>query len=275
MFAAIRHSAPYAAFKDWRRSLSRRLKLSQYVGTAHRCPVCGTGLDRFKPIARSFVRNLQEAGSAYTPASYETLNAEAYTCPACDASDRERLMVLYLERSLSEAGTGRTVRVLEFAPSNAMRNWLRSRPGVSYRDADLHRRTVADRVDISDMHAYADGSFDLVVCSHVLEHVPDDRRAMRELYRVIAPGGMALLLVPIVAGLDETQEDPAIDTETLRWRHYGSGDHIRQYGRRDFIDRLAAAGFAVETVGRSDFPPGALPQAGITERSTLYIALKA
>jgi SAM-dependent methyltransferase len=167
---------------------------------------------------------------------------------------------------------GRRYRLLEFAPSFGLTRKLKRTPCVDYRSADLYRNNVDDRVDIADMRGYADASFDVVLCSHVLEHVPDDRRALRELRRILRPDGFAIVMVPLVHGVEETNEDPAIDTPELRWRHFGSDDHVRQYGKRDFAERLAAAGFEVERLGIGFFGAEAFRHAGIAADSVLYVA---
>ncbi len=87
-------------------------------------------------------------------------------------------------------------------------------------------------------------SFDLILCSHVLEHVPDDRTAMKELFRVLAPGGMAILMVPIALERATTDEDPSVIDPHERIKRFGQFDHVRLYGR-DYVDRLRAAGFEV------------------------------
>jgi SAM-dependent methyltransferase len=100
-----------------------------------------------------------------------------------------------------------------------------------------------DRVDILDL-PYPDDSFDAILCSHVLEHVEDDSRAMRELHRVLRPGGWAIVLVPLDLERSETYEDPAITAPRARERAYWGRDHLRLYGR-DFPDRLRETGFEV------------------------------
>jgi len=150
---------------------------------------------------------------------------------------------------------------------------LRSLPFVDYRSADLHRHSVDDRIDVTAMQ-YQDNSIDMILCSHILEHIPDDRKAMREMHRVLVSGGFAIVMVPLIVGLDETQEDPAVNTRELRWTHYGDGDHVRQYGKRDFLDRLAAAGFAVERLGIDIFGVDTFRRAGIAENSELIVARK-
>ena len=100
------------------------------------------------------------------------------------------------------------------------------------------------KVDITDI-PYEEHFFDVILCSHVLEHVQDDRKAMRELYRVLKPGGWALLQVPLQTGREKTYEDPSIVTPEERLKHFGQKDHVRIYGA-DYKDRLASAGFTVK-----------------------------
>lgn len=104
------------------------------------------------------------------------------------------------------------------------------------------------RMDITQID-FPDNSFDVIYCSHVLEHVVDDRQAMQEFYRVLRPGGWAVLLVPITA--DQTFEDPAIVSPQDRLQMFGQADHVRRYGP-DFVDRLKDAGFEVRVIRVSD-----------------------
>jgi SAM-dependent methyltransferase len=274
MLTGLKHSVAYVAYKEQRKALLRWLKLPQYRGDAHCCPVCGTHLRAFKPIWKSFHRKIQEHEYIYPLSSIETFNISAYSCPACDASDRERLYALYLEGVFGSFDPKRRYRLIEFAPSQALRKKLTSYPFVEYRSADLFRRSVDDRVDITDMPSYPDNSVDLFICSHILEHVPDDRKAMRELCRVLKPEGRGIVMVPLVHGVDETQEDPAVNTDALRWKYYGSGDHIRQFGKRDFLGRLTDAGFHVDRLGIDHFGADAFRRAGIADDSVLYVVRK-
>lgn len=104
-------------------------------------------------------------------------------------------------------------------------------------------------MDVTDIQ-YEDGSFDVIYCSHVLEHVPDDRKAMAEFHRVLKPDGWAILLVPITAS--KTIEDPSVTAPEDRLRLFGQEDHVRKYGP-DYIDRLINAGFAVKEIAATDF----------------------
>ncbi len=129
------------------------------------------------------------------------------------------------------------------APEPIFQKKLRASPNLDYTSADLNSPFAMVKLDITDI-PYAENTFDVVLCSHVLEHIPDDRKAMSELYRILKPGGWALLLVPFDAERPETFEDPDVVDPKERTRLFGQFDHVRVYGR-DFKDRLESAGFTV------------------------------
>ena len=239
--------------------------------TGFRCPVCGakTGTG---PMAMSHLGKMQRHGCVLNPLLYETLNLEHYSCRRCGASDRERLYALYFKEYLPGQ---EEVRLLDIAPAAALSAMLRRRPEIRYRSADLFMKQVDDRgVDITDMGLYADASFDFFICSHILEHVPDDRRAMRELHRILRSGGAGIAMVPINLALTQTTEDPACTDEATRWRLFGQDDHIRAYSRTDFTGRLREAGFTVEELGEDHFGREAFDAAAILPGSVLYIVTK-
>ena len=262
-------------FKDYKKAFVRWLKTPFYSGSAFECPVCGSGLKKFYPIYKSFPRKLREMGFVHPIEQFETLNLAAYSCPSCDASDRERLYALFLRGRLAALAPGRQYRFIDFAPSLALSHWLRTFTNIEYRTADYFRPNVDDQVDISNMPLYADNSVDLFMCSHILEHVPDDRAAMRELFRILRPGGCGIVMVPLIVGVEDTQEDPAVNTPELRWKYHAQDDHLRLYGRRDLVARLTAAGFQVRALDRAHFGAAAFARAGIADNSVLYVVEKA
>ena len=144
---------------------------------------------------------------------------------------------------------GRKKSVLHFAPERCLEPLLRVRLGAGYRTADLEREDVDLRLDVTDLDL-SDGSFDVIICSHVLEHVADDRRAMGELFRILAVDGWALVIVPVTR--DATFEDPSIVDPDERYRLFGQRDHVRRYGP-DVADRLTSVGFGVVTHRAADF----------------------
>jgi SAM-dependent methyltransferase len=131
---------------------------------------------------------------------------------------RERLVYRYLKHRTSVFTEH--LRLLHIAPERHLEQTLRQVPGIQYVSADLARTRVSVRLDIM-MLPFPDDSFDLIICNHVLEHVSDDKVAMRELRRVLRPGRRALLQVPIGRALEDTLEDPTAVTEADRIRLFG------------------------------------------------------
>jgi len=168
-------------------------------------------------------------------------------CPQCGSLERHRLLlpVLREKTNLFEANG---LKLLHVAPEKFLHQRLRVLPDVDYISADLEPGRADVEMDITNIQ-YEDNSFDAILCSHVLEHVPDDRKAMREFFRVLKPGGWAVLAVPI--NVDETVEDPSITDPAERIRLFGQDDHVRRYGP-DYFDRLEEAGFQIERLRGAD-----------------------
>jgi len=168
-------------------------------------------------------------------------------CPVCQSLQRERLGWILLSSTYiqTEKLSG---FLLHIAPEPALSNHLFAMKGGKYISADLHNKRAKVRLDISDI-PFQGRSIDLLYCSHVLEHVPDDRRALRELRRILSAQGRAVLIVPVVR--EKTIEDPSISDPFERQRQFGQFDHVRCYGP-DFMDRLQEAGFEVQTIHTED-----------------------
>lgn len=158
-------------------------------------------------------------------------------CPSCDSRSRHRLIKLWAAKALSSGRFGST---LHFAAETCLQDLFRS-ASEEYVTADLN--TDFDiQIDIEDINL-PDASFDLVIANHVLEHV-DDEIALRELRRIVRPGGRVLLTVPIIEGWDETFEGPSDMTPEQRTLVMSDPDHRRWYGR-DIRDKIKKAGFNV------------------------------
>jgi SAM-dependent methyltransferase len=133
-------------------------------------------------------------------------------------------------------------RVLHIAPERYVAARIWQNAPLSYVQGDLRpRKPRVQTIDACDI-ALADASVDVVICNHVLEHVEDDARALAEIHRVLAPGGVAVLQTPYSAFLRRGLSDEAINTPELRAEYYGQFDHVRVYGR-DLPDVISAAGF--------------------------------
>lgn len=164
-------------------------------------------------------------------------------CPQCRSKGRHRLVWLFLKRR-TNLFDGAPKRMLHIAPERRLVERFSRIPGVAYLSADLGSPLAMVKIDLTEIQL-EDNRFDVIYCSHVLEHVPNDRKAMAELYRVLRPGGWALILVPVFG--QTTFEDVSITEPEERLRHFGQEDHVRKYGR-DIADRLASVGFAVEEI---------------------------
>jgi len=262
----------------WRlRNHAARLqaRVGHLTGRFH-CAVCGRRIRSFEPLPPYYQSNYERYGWAYHDA--ETLSVDAYSCPLCGASDRDRLCALYLRHRLARPGSQRA-RILDIAPSEPLRRLFLdlvagARGRLAYRTADMEREDVDDRIDIMDMRMYPDSAFDVFLCCHVLEHVADDRRALRELHRILSPGGWGIVLVPILVTLDAIDEDPGLTDIDERWRRFGQDDHVRCYSKAGFLQRVSEARFHVRSLGVEHFGAAVFARGGITERSVLYVVEK-
>jgi hypothetical protein len=217
--ADLTKAAAKAIPRRYRQAIRRAARPLLHHGDAVTCPCCGGHFSRF----------VQHRTRPYAK------------CPRCNSLERHRLLRLYIAER-TDLPTGE-YSVLHFAPEQELQDYLRSRPGLRHRSVDLDSPLADDQADIQAL-PYEDASFDVVICLHVLEHIPDDALAMRELLRVLKPGGRAIIMCPIDDGRETTLEDPAVTSPEDRARVFGQFDHVRLYGR-DFGDRLAAAGFDV------------------------------
>jgi SAM-dependent methyltransferase len=214
------------------------LRKAAFYGSEKTCPLCTSRI-------RGFAAH---GGGAEVLDRRQVVGGMRRTedrCPVCHGADRTRMMMLYLE---TEAGVGRRpLRILHVAPDFGLYLWLRRQPEVRYQGTDLDaaRYRHIDAMQSADITAmpFADGSFELIICSHVLEHVPDDAAAFAELYRILAPGGRALLLTPFALDGRGTDEAPALRDAAEQDRRFGQWDHVRIYDREDFLARMRRAGF--------------------------------
>ena len=191
--------------------------------------------------------------------------------PASLSLERHRLIWLFLQRELHIETA--SLSVLHMAPERCLQRRFQAIHSIRYTSADLVSPWAAVHCDIQAL-PFDDNSFDLILCNHVLEHIPDDQKALRELCRVLRPGGLAFLLVPMDTQRETTLEDPAINTPQLREKYYYQSDHLRLYGR-DYPARLVRAGFRVQILNYALLLP--LPTAqrfALRLDEPLYLASK-
>jgi SAM-dependent methyltransferase len=190
-------------------------------------------------------------------------------CPRCGSLERHRLLISFMRRHTDLFAA--PLSVLHIAPEYSLQRRLRRLENLEYRSADLDSPLAMDSVDLLDM-PYPDASFDVVICNHVLEHVADDRLALREIRRVLAPGRYAILMSPIDEEIPETLEDPTVTSPSERHRVFGQSDHLRRYGR-DFGERVAAEGYTVDAVRYIErLPPADIAHQGLRRESKVFSA---
>lgn len=186
-------------------------------------------------------------------------------CPGCRSLERHRLLWLYFQRS---ALLATKKRMLHFAPEALFEGILHAAADV-YETSDLYaKKDVTHRLNIEDT-GLPDENYDVILCSHVLEHV-DDTKALSEMYRMLSPGGVALLATPVVEGWTQTYENPDVVGSKERLLHFGQSDHVRYFGR-DFRTRIRAAGFELEDVTATE--PD-VHKYGLQRGETLFVATK-
>ena len=213
------------------------------------------------PICKSKFR-------VYLPAG-ETLRPNAL-CPKCYSLERHRALWLLMQQLNWHK---ENMRVLHFAPEPIFYQLFSSFKDIDYWSVDLNPNMFGVRkaVDITNI-TFDDNSFDLIICNHVLEHIPDDRKAMRELYRVLKRDGLAFLNVPLF-NTPTTFEKPEINTPELRLKYYGQADHVRAYGQ-DYPQRLGAAGFNVQLFTMEGTDEKTLRRYGLDRNEKIFLCRK-
>lgn len=236
------------------------------LGSGIECPFCSGHFRRLRPGGFAYPILIQNRVIGASP-------RPNVVCPRCKSHDRERLLYLFLKnetRLLQDGG-----KVLHMAPEPQMSRVLRGLSNISYVSADLFATDTMVSADLLGM-PFRDNWFDAVICNHVLEHVDDDRKGMREIHRVMKPDGWAILQVPIALALKQTIEDPSVKDEQERIRRFGQRDHVRMYSPNDYPERLRECGFEV-SISRYAAQLGeqAIARYALTAEEIVYFCRKA
>lgn len=235
------------------------------------CIGCNQNWTSFKPFPKIWLDLLKNAGWKYELDDAETLNLKHYSCYGCGITDRDRLFATYLQNTLNPT---QRYDIIEFAPTPPLTQFLKNKENCTVRTSDLFMNGVDDKLDLQDLHLYKDNQFDVFICSHILEHVDDDVKAMKELFRITKSGGFGIVMVPIIDGVKDTHEDIKNKNEKFRIQHFGQRDHVRLYSKKDFISRLTTVGFTMKLLDMNHFGTKVFEKNAITTKSVLYIAEK-
>ncbi len=223
-----------------------------FLGTKYTCPCCGWHVRAFTDNGAMF----RERSLSY--------------CPRCNSKARHRRIWLFLEEKtnlLSER-----LHLFEVSPKYCFSRRFKAMPNLNYFGADLKWRPhISARMDLTALPIRSE-TFDATICVHVLEEIVDDRTAMSELYRVLKPGGWAIITVP--TRMDQlTYEDPAITAPEERQRAFGETAHVRIYGH-DLVDRLEACGFRVQVDLAENVPPPTREKYGLRSDENIFFCTK-
>lgn len=180
----------------------------------------------------------------FLPYGYEKPR-ENVLSPSTLSLERHRLLWLYLQNE-TDFFT-KQYKVLHFAPEQAFYKRFRKLKNLDYTTTDLNSPLADVKADICNL-PFEDNTYDVILCNHVLEHIPDDTKAMAQLFRIMKPGGWGIFQIPQDLDREKTFEDPTITDNKERARIFGQYDHVRIYGR-DYFDKLRAAGFKVTEIG--------------------------
>jgi len=219
-----------------------RLRGIYYAGSRYECPVCDHKFREMLPggFDLPVINEKKIVGGG---------RRDNDVCPRCQSTDRDRLVYLYLK--YESDFFKKKQFLMHIAPEPALYRVFKKMLTIDYYPATKYEEGLyydqnIQKEDLLNLQL-DDDTFDWILCNHVLEHIPDDSRAMHELFRVLKPGGQALLQVPYSLILDKTMEDDTITVPKERERVFGQFDHVRIYGK-DYPDRLRKAGFEVKVI---------------------------
>lgn len=242
------------------REYKHQRKLRAFQGDDVLCLICNTRFSKFAPFGRGSRQNAK--------------------CHHCGSLERHRLQWKYLHEQTTLFTNPTRIRLLHFAPERAFYNAFSANMHIEYYPCDLTPERYANFGSVKILQAditklpFEANFFDVVICNHVLEHIPDDSRAMDEVLRVMKNGAWGIFQVPIDRNRDVTYEDPSINTPEARLRAFGQSDHVRYYGR-DYPQRLEKAGFTVTTDDYANtFSPEQAFIYGINRGEILHVCRK-
>ena len=243
------------------------LNLLSHWGIKYRCPVCGFRSKDLTPIGidNRAIQKYQIIGAGKRNAG----------CPKCGCNDRDRLVYTYINHEL-EIFKKPNTKILHIAPEIVIMQKFLEHGFTNYHCGDFfaegqhanYSHDLVKHMDVQNL-PFDNNSFNLVICNHVLEHVLDEERAMKEIYRVLNEGGKAILQVPISPVLKKTISDPSITDEGMREDVFGQKDHVRLFGM-DYAVKLESCGFIVKTFNLHQ----KYPKFGLNPKEILFIGEK-
>lgn len=224
--------------------IKKKISLLSHAGSNYQCPFCDYKSKDLKIVGHDLPVLIEKhvIGGGRRAAG----------CYKCESRDRERLLYAFI---IKELDLSKDISILHIAPEPKLSKILLDRNFKEYICGDLFTGNYYYPEHVKNINIlsipYENNYFDLIICNHVLEHIPEDAKAMKEILRVLKPGGKAILQVPISKNNQKTHEDFSISDPQKRKELFGQFDHVRIYGQ-DYVTRLENAGFTVQRVNISD-----------------------
>lgn len=256
----VRKAVPYGLVENARRV--------GYYGGYYKCSLCGSSVRTLLDQGYGFpiLEQLQIVGG---------MLRRHDKCPICHGDDRSRLVKFWFDRNWDGIADR---RMLHLAPEKGLTYYFRTLAGISYTAGDLmperywHLKGV-QRVDLMEGNLPR-GGYGVIVANHILEHIPDDGAAMRNIHAALADGGVAILQVPISLVLPDILEGKGDGSPASNLALYGQDDHVRIYTRDGYLARLAQAGFEVEQYQAFQVDAEAATQAWLNPQEILFVCRK-
>lgn len=226
--------------------ISSQVKYAKFKGAGFECNCCGAMYSQFIPDHPS-AENAHAISANEVVAGY----GENILCPSCLSTARERLIIALLENDIKLTGN----KILHFSPEKKIYNFIKSSNEVITADIQpLFYKNIDSKIKIEDAThlSFSDNNFDVVIGNHIMEHIPNDKKALKEIYRVLKPGGRAILQVPYSTKITNTLEEPEINNPQKQSALFGQKDHVRIYQLQDYINRLQHCGFRVAVMEYKD-----------------------
>ncbi len=235
----------------------------------YKCPICNNKVERFLPY--QYKKHKSSFTSKFNSIGSDTDN---FLCPICYCHDRERHLVRYFDKLNIWNRFILNKNVLHIAPEKNIQQIILNLDTKSYVCGDLYpTNNLVTKMDITNIQVKEE-KFDFIICNHVLEHIPNDLKAMKELYRVLRKGGYAVLQTQYSPEIYKSFEDKNINTDELRNKLYGQSDHVRVYGL-DFFERLKNVGFSLDIIKNDElFTRNECKIYGVNHREDLILLSK-
>jgi predicted SAM-dependent methyltransferase len=245
-------------------------KMINRLGKYKECYICKTTFYRFSKFRGGmkkrpeFIRKLDTVGS----------DTDNFRCFYCQANDRERHLFMFFDKiNLWDKIKGS--RILHFAPEKNLSVKICQLSPLEYIKGDLHPKDgTIKKIDATQIE-FANEIFNFIICNHVLEHIPDYLQAIKEIYRLLKPGGIAILQTPYSKFLKQNFEEQNINTDQLRYYFYGQSNHVRLFSEKHFFNDLKKVGFNLNIVLNKDcFDNQKCYYYGVNKKEDLVMVVK-